>query len=298
VVAVSGTSQSTGPTPPVETPPLPPDGFPNSPNQARPSLTGVGTMGVVLTLSSDGTRLTVTTFLYGHQNGANPGTPTTTTASGGLRFDVNNNLYVCGSTNASDLLSLLPSSSTPYQSALKGQQNGYIAIINLNGAITEMTYLGGTSASTVQACKAIAFDSEKNVVVVMPTDAADYPVTNAIPSTLTPGGQTHFAVTKLTSDLSTVIFSTLLGGSGSESADATRLVLDGAENLYFSLATTSGDFPVTANAVQGTFAGTPLGTNTNVVVVKLSADGSLMEYGSFLGGTANNSTTSVFYLLN
>jgi len=161
-----------------------------------------------------------------------------------------------------------------------------------------VTYLGGTSTSTVQACKAITFDSEKNVVIAMTTDAADFPVTSSIPSGLLPGGQTHFAVTKFTTDLSTVIFSTLMGGSGSESADATRLVLDSSENLYFTLATTSGDFPVTPNALQGTFAGTPGGTDTNVVVVKLSANGSGILYGSYLGGTSNNSTTSVFYLLN
>jgi len=294
VVAVSGTSQSTGPVPPVQTPPLPPDGFPNAGSQARPSLTGVGTMGVVATISADGSTLLSTTFLFGKVNGTNPGTPTTTTASGGLRVDIDNNIYVCGATNASDL----PVSTGAFQPTLKGQQDGYVAIINYNGAITEVTYLGGTSMSTVQACKGITFDSEKNVVIAMPTDAADYPVTSTIPGGLVPGGQTHFAVTKLTTDLSTVVFSTLLGGSGSESADATRLVLDGSENLYFTLATTSGDFPVTANAVQGTFAGTAGGSNTNVVVVKLSADGSEILYGSYLGGTSNNSTTSVFYLLN
>jgi hypothetical protein len=72
--------------------------------------------------------------------------------------------------------------------------------------------------------------------------------------------------------------------------------LDPAENLYFSLATNSVDFPVTANAVQGTFAGASGGNNTNVAVVKLSSDGSTIVYGSYLGGsTGTNSTTSVFY---
>jgi len=293
-VALSGMTQSTGPMPPVETPPLPPIGFPNPGGQARPTFTNVGTMGVVVTISSDGSTLESTTFLYGKVNGANPGTPTTTTASGGLRFDTLNNLYVCGATNASDL----PVSTGAFQPALKGQQDGYVAIVALGGAITGLTYLGGTSTSGVQACKGITFDSEKNVVIAMPTDAADYPVTSTIPSGLVPGGQSHFAVTKLTSDLSTLVFSTLMGGSGNESADATRLVLDGSEDLYFSLATTSGDFPVTANAVQATFAGTPGGSNTNVVVVKLSANGSGILYGSYLGGSSNNSTTSVFYLLN
>jgi hypothetical protein len=282
-VVLSGTTQSTGAT----------GGFPIPPSQARPSLTGVGSAGVVAAISADGSQLLFTTLLFGRANGASPGTPTTTTASGGVVIDANNNLYVCGQTNASDL----PVSANAFQVALKGQQDGYVAVLSSNGTITALTYLGGTSISTVQACKGVAFDNEMNPIIVMPTDAADYPVT----TTQGPAaaGHSHFAGTKLTSDLSTVIFSTLLGGSGNESADATRLRLDASENLYFSLATTSGDFPVTkATAVQPAFAGTPGGTNRNVAVVKLSSDGSTILYGSYLGGTSDNSSISLFYHLN
>jgi len=128
-------------------------------------------------------------------------------------------------------------------------------------------------------------------VIVMPTDAADYPLTSG--GTLS--GPSDFAITKLTNDLSTLIFSRLVGGSGSESADATRVRLDAPENIYFSLATNSADFPVTSNAVQSTFAGASGGAETNVVVVKLSADGSTILYASYLGGSQNNSTTAVAY---
>jgi len=281
-VFLTGTTKSTAP---------PPGGFPIPPAQARPSLTGVGTAGVVLGISADGSSLLFTTLLFGRANGASPGTPTTTTASGGIAF-ANSSLYVCGQTNASDL----PVSANAVQVALKGQQDGYLAVINGIGNIAALTYLGGTSAT--QACKGVAVDHDNQPMIVMPTDASDYPVTGTIPANLTQGGRSHFAVTKLTSDLSTVIFSTLLGGGGNETADATRLMLDNSENLYFSLATTSGDFPVTPNAIRGMFAGTPLGTNRNVAVVKLSSDGSTILYSSFLGGSTDNSTTSVFYHLN
>jgi Beta-propeller repeat len=281
VLVISGTSQSTA---------VPPNGFPIPSNQGRPPLNGVGTFGVVIGLSPDGSRLVSSTFLFGHSNGANPGTPTTTTASGGIAFDSSNNLYVCGQTNASDL----PVSTNAFQPALQGQQDAYVAVLNTSGVITRLTYLGGTSASTIQACKGIAVDTNMQPVIVMPTDASDYPVTTG--GVLS--GPSDIAVTKLTNDLSAVVFSRLVGGSGSESADAARLKLDSAENLYFSLATNSVDFPVTANALQGTFAGASGGNNTNVVVVKLSSDGSTILYGSYLGGTQNNSTTSVFYHLN
>jgi hypothetical protein len=166
--------------------------------------------------------------------------------------------------------------------------------------LSALTYLGGTG--TIQTCKGIALDSERNVIVVTPTDAADYPVTTGA----TLNGPSDFAVTKLTSDLSAVVFSTLVGGSGSESAavtpgippDATQIQLDAAENLYFSLVTNSGDFPVTPNALFGSFSGTPGGSDTNVAIVKLSADGSAIRYATYLGGTSINSTGALRYRHN
>ena len=289
-LVLSGTSQSTASTSPAA--------FPIPATQGRPPLSGVGTFGVVIALSSDGTTLLASTLLFGHNNGASPGSLSTTTGSGGFAIDAGSNTHVCGQTNASDLLTAnLPAATvaTMFQPTLMGEQDAYIAVLDANGAITQITYLGGTSASMVQECKGIAVDRDSNTVVVMPTDAADYPLTTS----QTISGPTDFAVTKLTSDLSTLVFSRLVGGSGTESADATRIQFDNAENIYFSLATNSADFPVTSNALQGTFAGTPLGPTTNVAVVKLSADGSTILYGSYLGGaTGNNSTTSIFYHLN
>jgi hypothetical protein len=275
-VFVSGTSQSLS-------------DFPIPAIQGRPNLmTGVAKFGAVIQLSSDGAMLRSTSIFFGKTNAASPGTKTTTTASGGLALDASGNVYVCGLTNASDL----PSTIGAFQPAIKGQQDAYIARINASNVVTALTYLGGTG--TVQACKALAFDSEGNVIVVTPTDAANYPVTTAA----TLNGPSDIAITKLTPDLTTVVFSTLVGGSGSESTNATRIELDAAENLYFSLATNSSDFPVTSNAVQGTFAGVPGGSDTNVAVVKLSADGSTILYGTYLGGTSNNSTTTLRYHKN
>jgi len=278
----------TGKTSSVSSTPAP-VGFPIPPTQARPTLTGVGTAGVVTSFTPDGAVQVTSTLLFGKTNGANPGTPTTTTASGGLAFDASGSVYVCGQTNASDL----PVTANAFQPTLKGTQNAYVAVLSSTGVIEEMTYLGGTSASGVQACKGIAVDSDLNPIVVMPTDASDFPVR----TTLGPAaaGQTHFVAVKFSPDLSNQVFSTLLGGSGAETADATHIQLDTPENIYFTLSTTSGDFPVTSNALFKTFNGTPLGANRNAVIIKMTADGAALNYASFLGGAGDNSTTSIFY---
>jgi hypothetical protein len=283
------------------------------PTPTRPNLAGVGTFGVVVQLSSDGASLLSSTFLFGRVNGANPGTATTTTASGGLAFDVTGNLYVCGQTNASDLLSASAGTvTTPaYQSTLKGQQDAYVArLAGTTGVITAMTYLGGTGS--VQACRGLAVDSEHSPVVVLPTDAQDFPAairatptgSVAVTGPVELDGPSDFAITKLTSDLSFAIFSTLVGGSGSETGavwapnmpgDTTRVTLDSAENLYFSLATTSTDFPITSNAL---FSTPPAAGGQKVAIVKLSSDGTTVLYGTYLGGSAHNSTGALAYRHN
>jgi len=299
-VFVSGTSTTTSCNPPNS------GGFPLT---VCPNLTGVGTFGVVIQLASTGSQLISTTVLAGGTNGANPGMPTTTTASGGIAFDVLGNLYVCGQTNASNLPAALGITSGIFQPTFLGQQDAYVArVTSSTGAITAVSYVGGTG--TIQGCKGIAVDSEHNPVIVTPTDAPDYPATAAIqPSTCASAtikicGPSDIAVTKLTSDLSTMIFSTLVGGSGSETGtvwstngpgDTTRITLDAGENLYFSLPTTSTDFPITSNALYST---PPSGGNQKVAIVKLSADGSTILYGTYLGGSSNNSTGSLYYHLN
>lgn len=261
--------------------------FPISTTQGRPTMTGAATFGVVVKLNSTATQITYTSFLFGRLAPAGVGGGTVVDASGGIAVNSSGVAYVCGAASATDL----PVSATAFQKTLQGTQNIYVARLSSTGVITALTLLGGTSTTTVQACKGLAVDSEGNVIVVTPTDASDYPVTTGA----TLNGPTDFAVTKLTADLSTVVFSTLVGGSGTESADATRVELDASENIYFSLATNSGDFPVTAsNAFQKTLAG----AGNNMAIVKLSADGSTILYGTYLGGSNQNSTIAMRYHKN
>ncbi|HUK54538.1 MAG TPA: hypothetical protein VL099_14715 [Candidatus Binatia bacterium] len=295
---VTGSSRSVSSTPPDV-------GFPTP---SRPPLNGVGTFGVVLQLTSDGGSIISSTFIFGRVNGANPGVLTTTTASGSVAFDVLGNAYVCGQTNASDL----PVSSGAFQPNLMGQQNAYVArLTTATGLVNALTYLGGTGSA--QSCRGLAVDSEHNPVVVVPTDAADYPATQSIQSSpsgpvaispATLSGPSDVAITKLSSDLSTMIFSTLIGGTGSESGagwapgmpgDTTRILLDTPENMYFSVPTTSTNFPITSNALYST---PPTAGNQKVAIVKLASDGSNVLYGTYLGGSATNTSASLAYRHN
>lgn len=277
-VYVSGKSQSTA-------------DFPLAAGQGRPNMLGATTFGVVVKLNPTGTQLLFSRFLFGRKVPSGVSGGTLVDASGGIAVNSSGVAYVCGAASATDL----PTSATAFQTALKGTQNAYVARLSATGVITALTLLGGTSMTTVQACKGLAVDSEGNIIVVTPTDANDYPVTTGA----TLNGPTDIAVTKLTADLSTVVFSTLVGGTGTESADATRVELDASENIYFSLATNSGNFPGTAaDSFQQNFKGAPNGANNNMAIVKLSADGSGILYATYLGGSSQNSTISLRYHKN
>ena len=75
----------------------------------------------------------------------------------------------------------------------------------------------------------------------------------------------------------TLIYSTYLGGSGSDEADA--IAVDNAGNAYVAGTTRSADFPVTSAALQKQLAGL-----RNAFLAKITPDGSRLIYSTYLGG--------------
>jgi hypothetical protein len=76
-----------------------------------------------------------------------------------------------------------------------------------------------------------------------------------------------------------LLYSTLVGGNGSDGADA--IALDGAGDAYVTGFTQSTNFPVTAGVAQPALGA---GAGQNAFVTKLKADGSGLIYSTYLGG--------------
>jgi hypothetical protein len=76
----------------------------------------------------------------------------------------------------------------------------------------------------------------------------------------------------------TLIYSTYLGGSSSETASA--IALDGSGNTYVTGYTYSSDFPTTGSAYDTTYSNI-----ADVFVTKLNPAGSALVYSTFLGGS-------------
>ncbi|MCX6625225.1 MAG: SBBP repeat-containing protein, partial [Acidobacteria bacterium] len=126
--------------------------------------------------------------------------------------------------------------------------------------------------------RATAMDAQGNVYIFGSAGSPDFPTTtNAVQPAS--GGGTDLFVLKLNKN-GDVLFSTYLGGSGTEGAGGIQLDKDG--NIYLTGSTSSLNFPVSADALQRTSGGA-----TDSYLVKLDPTGSRILYSSYLGGSAN-----------
>ncbi|WP_304529282.1 DUF7948 domain-containing protein [Brumimicrobium oceani] len=105
--------------------------------------------------------------------------------------------------------------------------------------------------------------------------------------------QIDMGISKFSSDGTALIYSTYIGGSGNETPNS--IVTNDQGELYILGGTTSTDFPITGNAYQSTHNGGTMTTQiaitfngTDIVVAKLSSDGSALLGSTFLGGSGND----------
>jgi hypothetical protein len=161
----------------------------------------------------------------------------------GIAVDSFGNAYVTGFTHSMNF-----PTANALQATLAGFQNAFVTKINPGGsALIYSTYLGGNS---FEVGSSIAVDSFGNVYVTGYTASTDFPSVNARQSTLA-GPQNAF-VTKINPSGSALVYSTYLGGNGSD--DGYGIAVDAPGNAYVTGYTQSTNFP-TVNALQPTYGG-------------------------------------------
>jgi hypothetical protein len=185
----------------------------------------------------------------------------------GIAIDAAGAAYITGSTTSSNF-----PLRNALQSRLGGAKNAFVLKLNAAGnTLVFSTYLGGSGSDVANG---IAVDSSGSAYVVGDTTSLNFPATAMQKGNR--GSQDAFMV-KLTADGLHIVYSTYLGGTGDEHGAA--IALDASGDAYVTGSTWSGDFPV-ANAMQSR-----LGGGQDAFVVKLSADGNSLLFGTFLGGT-------------
>ncbi len=164
------------------------------------------------------------------------------------------------------------------------QETGFVAKFSPDAkTLIFSTYFGDTThTNKLDSCNSVALDGSGNVVVAGSTSSPNFPVSPGAFQTVDEGHETGF-VAKLNPTVSSLVFSTYLGGSGQNRGDACNgLALDSAGNEVVCGQTGSTDFPTSADAFQSTF---PAGDTAQAgFVFRLSADGTTMLSSTFLGG--------------
>ncbi|RPD49779.1 PKD domain-containing protein [Hymenobacter sediminis] len=174
-------------------------------------------------------------------------------------------------------------------------QNGSDLVVSIlspqGNALVASTYLGGsgndglTLRAGLQNNYGDAFrgdiitDGANNVYLVSTTQSTNFPVGGGGRGTLR--GAADAVVAKLNANLSSLLWSTLLGGSADEGACSIQLSTDQA--VYVAGSSTSSDFPVTSGAFLTT---TPTGTNG--FVARFATSGSTVQAATLLGTAEND----------
>lgn len=218
-------------------------------------------------LSTSGDDLVYGTYMGGAGNDAGEG----------VFSDVQGNGYYCGQTGSPGF-----PVKNPFQGVFGGGSiDGYLARLSPDGQQVFGTFLGGAGDDLAHNVFA---DQDGGSYLTGETGSADFPLLNPFQGAL-PGTAAMF-VSRLTPDGENLSYSTYIGGSGLD--QGRDIAVSATGSAFVTGYTSSTDFPV-VNAYQEFHAG---GGN-DVVVLKLSQDGSQLEYSTYLGGSGNDSSRGI-----
>ncbi|GAC1474546.1 MAG: SBBP repeat-containing protein [Chloroflexota bacterium] len=218
-------------------------------------------------VNPQGTALEYSTYLGGND------------ADAGQRIavDAQGNAYVSGITSSADF-----PTANPLQPSIRGTAcqlesatgqfcaDGFLAKVSPAGdRLIFSTYLGGSKTDWVTG---MGLDSRGNVALAGTTDSPDFPMVQAVQSSL--AGRHDIFVSKIAADGSHFIYSTYLGGTGEETSG--EVAMDAKGNAYVAGTTQSADFPL-----KGGLGLRFVGAN-DVLLAKLSPTGKLV-YSLLLG---------------
>jgi len=249
--------------------------FPTTPGAFQTQL--AGTNCINLTCASDafvtkfdsGGALVYSTYLGGA--GGETGT--------GIAVDSAGNTYVTGGTESANF----PTTVGVYQT-MPGK--AFVTRLNSTGSsLVYSTYLGG--GATIQYTN-LAIDSLGDAYIVGAAGPG-MPIVNSIQQGFGGGSRDAF-VNVLNSFGTTLTFGSYLGGTADDFGWG--IVVDSSNNFYVAGSTNSVDFPISANALQNTYAGgvedafvAKFATGTPIVTLNTNS----LKYGVQVIGTTSPS---------
>ncbi|MCP5114404.1 MAG: hypothetical protein GY953_26540 [bacterium] len=204
-----------------------------------------------------------------------------------IALDQQGNVYITGTTHSPDF----PITGGAVQPGFSpGQLPGDAFITKLDGdgsGIVFSTFLGGALGDVATS---IAIDPAGNIVVAGRTESNDFPITFSSFQTgnRSTGFLTDGFVTKLDPNGSSLVYSTYLGGEGSDRIHA--LGVDATGSAYVAGSTDSSDFPTTEGAFRS--ASCP-SLGLGGFASKFGPDGSGLVYSTLLCGSSTDEALAI-----
>lgn len=250
--------------------------FPVSPGAVDTSHTNEDLEGFVSVISATGSTLLASTYLggIGHDSAE------------AISVDALGAAYVVGNTESSDF----PVTTGAFSIAANGGGDAFVS--KLNASVTSLaysTYIGGLEGD---GATDVAVDGTGQATVVGSTASPGFPTTlGALDRTL--NGNTDAFITRIMPTGSSLVFSTFIGGEGSDTSS--RVAIDASNTIYLTGSTRSFTFPVTPGAFDETlnFTGCVDCAPSDAFVAKINSSGTSLTFATYLGGSGNDEATGI-----
>ena len=191
------------------------------------------------------------------------------TSGQAIAVDLAGNAYVAGTTEASNF----PATKGAWQTVFGGVADAFAAKLDATGKVIYASYIGGAGQETGTG---IAIDAAGNAYVSGYTSSS-FPTTSNAAQKLYGGGFSDAFLVKVNSAGSAPLYSTLLGGTGNDLAEA--VAVDAMGHACIAGYTDSANL-----AVQAPLQPLP-GGEGDALIACLSIDGSAWTMISYLGGS-------------
>lgn len=227
--------------------------------------------GFVAKFSADGSTLQYSTYFGGTQD----------EMIRDLEVNGTGEVIVAGFTGSSDL----PLQSALYTSFNNGvvsqdwESDGFITKFSASGSsLVFSTYIGGEKSDDIFG---LALNAAGDVYGTGQTYSDDFPVSaDAYQASMGYNNDPKGVIFRISSDGSTLVYSTFFGGSDQDVL--WDIALDAAGAIYVTGESSSTNYPTTAGAYQ---SANPTSTGMDAVITKMSADGSSLVFSTYLNGT-------------
>jgi Beta-propeller repeat len=210
----------------------------------NPITCGTGFVSKINPNISGPSGLIYSTYLGGSVGGY-PSNQAALDAGTAIAVDSSGNAFVGGSTLAGDF----PVTAGALQTTGNNHLNCFVTKLNAGGSsLVYSTFVGQSSTNQNCQVRGIALDISGNAYVAGSISPGTFPTTSNAFQTTFQGGNTDGFLSELNSAGSALVYSSFLGGIGSDGANG--VAIDAVGDVFVAGATASVNFPTTLGAYQ------------------------------------------------